>query len=132
MSCLTQMSYAVPRLFRVQRHLVLCSVSFCSHTRLRPVTLSSQVLHSACAAPSSLGRNTTDMDEAKSRELAEWIQEGAISQVRESQEIPESKLVSMHWVLTWKSSDEHPQGRNAIARIVVLGYQHPEVAEKKV
>ena len=28
MSCCTQRSYAVPRLFRVQRHLILCSVSF--------------------------------------------------------------------------------------------------------
>ena len=56
----------------------------------------------------------TEMDEAKSRELAEWIQEGATSKVRES-----SRLMSMRWVPTWKPSD-------------VLGYQHPEVAELKV
>ena len=34
------------------------------------------------------------MDEATRRELAKWIQEGAISKVRESQEVPESRLIS--------------------------------------
>ena len=38
----------------------------------------------------------------------------------------------MRWALTWKPSDEHPKGRKAKARIVVLEYQHPEVAELKV
>ena len=40
------------------------------------------------------------MNEARKRELAEWIQEGAISKVREKQEVPESRLVCMRWVLT--------------------------------
>ena len=73
-----------------------------------------------------------ETDEAKSRELAEWIQEEEISQIREGQELPESRLLSLRWVLPWKPSDEHPQGRKAKGRIVVLGYQHPEVAELKV
>ena len=37
-----------------------------------------------------------------------------------SVEVPESRFMSMRWVLTWKPSDEHPQGRKAKARIVVL------------
>ena len=37
--------------------------------------------------------------------------------------------MSIRWVLTWKPSDEHPQGKKAKARIVTLGYQHPEVTE---
>ena len=61
----------------------------------------------------------TEMDDAKSRELDEWIQEEAISKVRERQEVPGSRLMSMRWVLTWKPSDEHPQGRKAKARIVI-------------
>ena len=72
------------------------------------------------------------MDEPKCRELAKWIQEEAISKIRGGQEVPESRLMSMRWVLTWKSSDENPQGNKAKARIVVLGYQHPKVAELKV
>ena len=72
------------------------------------------------------------MDEAKSRELARWIQEEAISKFRESQEMLESRLMSMRWVQTWKPPDEHPQGSKAKARDVVLGPQHPEVVEVKV
>ena len=68
------------------------------------------------------------MYEAES-EFVEWIEEGAMSKVRESQEVPEPRLMSMRWVLTWKPSDEHPQSRKAKARIVTLGYQHPEVTE---
>ena len=60
--------------------------------------------------------------------LAEWIQDGAISKVRDNQQVPESRLMSMRWVSTWKPSDEHLQCRKATARIVILGYQHPEVA----
>ena len=55
-----------------------------------------------------------ELDEAKSREMAEWIQE-AISQIREGQEVPDSRLMSKRWVLTWKPSDENPQGRKAKA-----------------
>ena len=40
--------------------------------------------------------------------------------------------MSTRWVLTWKPSDEHPHGRKAKARIVVLGHQHPEVTLLKV
>ena len=72
------------------------------------------------------------MHEANSRDVAEWIQEEAISQIREGQEVPESRLTSKRWVLTWRPSDEHLKGRQAKARIVVLGHQHLEVAELKV
>ena len=47
----------------------------------------------------------------------------------EGQEVLESRIMSMRWVLTWKPSDEHQQGRKAKAKIVVVGNQHPEVAE---
>ena len=73
-----------------------------------------------------------EMDEAKSHELAEWIQEEGVSKVREGQEVPQTILMSMRWVLTWKPSGEHPPGGKAKARMVVLGHQHPEVAERTV
>ena len=72
------------------------------------------------------------MDEAKSRVLSRWIQEEAISKFRESQEMLESRLMSMRWVQTWKPSDEHPQDRKAKARDVLLGHKHPEVVEVEV
>ena len=72
------------------------------------------------------------MDEAKIRALSSWIQEEAISKFRESQEMLESRLMSMHWVHTSKPSDEPPEGSKAKAGDVVLGHQHPEVVEVKV
>eukprot|EP00969_Alexandrium_andersonii_P210760 9308966-Alexandrium_andersonii.AAC.1 len=38
----------------------------------------------------------------------------------------------MRWVLTWKPSPEDPRGRRAKARIVILGFQHPELEKLKV
>ena len=35
----------------------------------------------------------------------------------------------MRWVLTYKPDSTNPKGRKAKARIVILGYQHPEVEE---
>ena len=59
------------------------------------------------------------MDEASNRDFVEWIQERAMSKVRESQKVPESRLASIRWVFTWKASDEHPQGKKAKARIMI-------------
>ena len=63
----------------------------------------------------------TEMDKAKSRVLAEWIQEEEISKVRERQDVPESRLMSMHWVPTWKPSDEHTQSRKCGSQSRDLG-----------
>ena len=35
----------------------------------------------------------------------------------------------MSWVVTYKPDPTNPKGRKAKARIVILGYQHPEVEE---
>ena len=35
----------------------------------------------------------------------------------------------MRWVLTYKPDPTNPRGRKAKARIVILGYQHPEVED---
>ena len=40
--------------------------------------------------------------------------------------------MSMRWILTWRPSDEHPKRQESEGQIVVLGYQHPEVAVLKV
>ena len=38
----------------------------------------------------------------------------------------------MRWIWTWKPPDEHPIGRKAKARIVILGFQYPEVRDMKM
>ena len=63
--------------------------------------------------PKMTEEKAAEMDETKGRKLAEWIQEEAISKIREGQEVPESRRMSMLRVLTWKPSDEHPKGRKA-------------------
>ena len=69
------------------------------------------------------------MDEAKAKELNEWIVEQVVAKVKESEKVPAERLLNMRWVLTWKPCDE---GVKAKARIVILGYQHPELTELKV
>ncbi len=72
------------------------------------------------------------MDEAKGRELAEWVQGKAIRVVTEGTDAPKERIMSMRWVLSWKPSAEEPSGRKAKARIVLLGYRHPELSELTV
>ena len=47
-------------------------------------------------------------------------------------DIPKEELMGMRWVLTWKPSADVPGDVKAKARIVILGYQHPELTELNV
>ena len=43
---------------------------------------------------------------------------------------PESEVIGMRWLLTWKLGDQYPDGKKAKARAVVLGYQDPRYATR--
>ena len=67
-------------------------------------------------------------DAAKSREIQCWIQTSAVRAMLRTRLNPEQILKS-RWVLTWKSPEEGQEQRRAKARLVVLGFQDPKLAD---
>ncbi|CAE7725645.1 RE2 [Symbiodinium sp. CCMP2592] len=70
------------------------------------------------------------MAEAKSLEVAQWVQLKVCKRVAEH--VPESQLLRMRWVLTFKEADPTEAGTpqvKAKARIVILGYSDPGLLE---
>ena len=66
-------------------------------------------------------------DEAMTIELSQVLAADAVRRLSQEEELdlkPES-LLRMRWVLTWKYSGGGD--RNAKARLVIFGYQHPEI-----
>ena len=70
-------------------------------------------------------------DQAKDAELNCWMQTNALKAVLR-QSLNPDQILRSRWVLTWKNlEDEHgkPDGRKAKARLVVLGFQDPQLTE---
>ena len=70
-------------------------------------------------------------DQAKDAELNCWMQTNALKAVLR-QSLNPDQILRSRWVLTWKNlEDEHgkPNGRKAKARLVVLGFQDPQLTE---
>ena len=66
-------------------------------------------------------------DEAMTIELSQVLAADAVRRLTQEEELdlkPE-RLLRMRWVLTWKYSGGGD--RNAKARLVIFGYQHPEI-----
>ena len=69
--------------------------------------------------------------EAKEKEIDSWISTDTIARIIRHQ-IPQQNILRSRWILTWKSvdgekDDKGNQRTKPKARLVVLGYQDPEV-----
>ena len=66
-------------------------------------------------------------DEAMTKELSQVLAANAVRRLSQEEELnlePE-RLLRMRWVLTWKYTEGGD--RKAKVRLVILGYQHPEL-----
>jgi transposase InsO family protein len=69
--------------------------------------------------------------QAQDKELDSWLATDTVRKILRSQ-IPEGQLLRTRWVLTWKNLDEQDQkesgmSRKAKARLVILGYEDPDI-----
>ena len=65
-------------------------------------------------------------DAAKHKELSCWLETSTVKSILRNRIHP-SRIMSSRWVLTWKLDDKVQEGRKAKARLVVRGYQDPEL-----
>jgi len=68
-------------------------------------------------------------DEAMSKELSQVWTSKAVRKAQEAElkDLPPERILRMRWLLTWKLMADGTKG--AKARLVVLGYQHPELTQ---
>ena len=72
-----------------------------------------------------------EFEQAKEKELNQWISTETIRRILRSQ-VPEHQILRTRWILTWKPLDEQTvqetgKQRKAKARLVVLGYEDPDL-----
>ena len=65
-------------------------------------------------------------DQAKRKELQCWIETSTVEPLLRDRIHP-SRIMSSKWVLTWKEDQNAPSGRKPKARLVIRGFQDPEV-----
>ena len=67
------------------------------------------------------------LDEAMTKELSQVLAADAVRRLtqKEALNLKPERLLRMRWVLTWKYTEGGD--RKAKARLVILGYQHPEL-----
>ncbi|CAK0788366.1 unnamed protein product [Prorocentrum cordatum] len=68
---------------------------------------------------------------AKSKEAQEWIKELVLEALPDHVRVPADRLMRLRWVLTWKIYPSEPGGRKAKARLVILGYQDPDLTTEE-
>ena len=77
------------------------------------------------------GQEYEEMMAAKCREIDSWLATETVRRIARHK-IPEEQILKTRWVLTWKPLDAQEQAelgkcRKAKARLVILGFQDPDV-----
>ena len=67
---------------------------------------------------------------AKMKEVNQYIEQEVMETLPPEYEVPKERILKMRWVLTWKDDPTAPEGRKAKGRIVILGYQDPDLTER--
>ena len=67
-------------------------------------------------------------DAAKGKEIKCWLDTSTVRAILRNKIHP-SRIMSSRWILTWKRDDNAPGGQKAKARLVVRGFQDPEVGQ---
>ncbi|CAK0802961.1 unnamed protein product [Prorocentrum cordatum] len=70
-------------------------------------------------------------EKAKSKEAQEWIKEMVLEALPPHVKAPMDRLMRLRWVLTWKIDPTEPGGRKAKARLVILGFQDPDLTTEE-
>lgn len=66
--------------------------------------------------------------QAKAKELKCWLDTDTVQAILRSRIHP-SRILSSRWVLTWKEDKSSPSGRKAKARLVIKGFQDPDIGQ---
>ena len=66
-------------------------------------------------------------DQAKRKEMNCWLETSAVVPILKNRIHP-SRIMSSRWILTWKTDPNAADGRKPKARIVVRGFEDPELA----
>ena len=75
----------------------------------------------------------TEFKKAQNKEVDQWLDTGTVKKICRSK-IPEQNIMQCRWIHTWKELDdiekaELGKSRKAKSRIVVLGYQDPNIED---
>ena len=65
---------------------------------------------------------------AKCKELKCWLDTNTVKAIMRDKIHP-SRIMSSRWILTWKEDPNSSSGRKAKARLVVKGFQDPDIGE---
>ncbi|CAK0872026.1 unnamed protein product [Prorocentrum cordatum] len=68
---------------------------------------------------------------AKTKEAQEWIKEMVLEGLPSHVTAPSDRLMRLRWALTWKIDPVEPGGRRAKARLVILGFQDPDLTTEE-
>ena len=64
------------------------------------------------------------------KEVNQYIEQEVLETLPPEYVVPKDRVLRMRWVLTWKEDPSAPEGRKAKGRIVILGYQDPDLTER--